>query len=258
MISMHPRSPGPSTSLPLPVFESLIRAGVSGFPSPAEDYAGRTLDLNARFVKRPSATFYVDSETVDVGEFRHLSPCLLLCDQSIKPRAGHVIVQQRGDQTHVGRWLRHRGRDWLTTCSGRAATPLADSGTETTVLGVVRSVHIILVESAIPKAGDTLDLNSQFISCPSASFFMRAAGDSMLEYKIPDPCLLLLDRSISPAPGRIVVAIVDGEAIVKCWERRGRTDLLVSGADRYPPIPMSSVDCSIWGVVRSAHFELAL
>ncbi|WP_423972091.1 LexA family protein [Cobetia marina] len=35
------------------------RAGISGFPSPAEDYAGRTLDLNERLIKRPAATFFM-------------------------------------------------------------------------------------------------------------------------------------------------------------------------------------------------------
>lgn len=257
MFSSLLRAPAsPPAALPLPFPESLIRAGVSGFPSPAEDYAGRKLDLNARFVKRPGATFYVDSRIVSVPEFDHLAPCLLLCDQSVRPRAGHVVVAQIDGLTLVSRWLRHGGRDWLSVPAGDKAIPL-DRG-ETTIVGVVRSVHISLVEPAVSDTGDALDLNARFIPCPSASFFMRAAGDSMLEYKIPDPCLLLIDRSIPAAAGRIVVALVDGEVVVKKWERRGRRDYLVSGADRYPPVAMSAVDGSIWGVVRSAHMELGL
>ena len=45
--------------LALPFPEMRIRAGLSGFPSPAQDYEGRTLDLNERLIKRPSATFFM-------------------------------------------------------------------------------------------------------------------------------------------------------------------------------------------------------
>ncbi len=51
----HP-TPAP---LPLPYPLPLTRAGLSGFPSPAQDYEGRTLDLNERLVKRPSSTFFM-------------------------------------------------------------------------------------------------------------------------------------------------------------------------------------------------------
>lgn len=105
-------------------------------------------------------------------------------------------------------------------------------------------------------AGKALDLNQRFVKRASATFFMDAEGDSMLEYGIPDGSLLLIDRSIDARPGHIVVAMVSGETVVKAYEVRGGYHLLVSGGNRYPPIPMQDVECQIWGVVRSIHVEM--
>lgn len=49
----------PLTSQPLPFPPQTGRAGISGFPSPAQDYEPRTLDLNARLIKHPTQTFYL-------------------------------------------------------------------------------------------------------------------------------------------------------------------------------------------------------
>lgn len=105
-------------------------------------------------------------------------------------------------------------------------------------------------------AGKSLDLNQRFVKRASATFFMEAEGDSMLEYGIPDGCLLLIDRSLDVRPGHIVVAMVSGETVVKAYEVRGGYQLLVSGGNRYAPIPMQDVECQIWGVVRSIHVEM--
>ncbi|WP_232090222.1 S24 family peptidase [Billgrantia diversa] len=55
LIPAHPESP--RLELPYPL--ALGRAGLSGFPSPTQDYEGRVLDLNERFVKRSSATLFL-------------------------------------------------------------------------------------------------------------------------------------------------------------------------------------------------------
>lgn len=104
-------------------------------------------------------------------------------------------------------------------------------------------------------AGRSIDLNERFIKHKAATFIFQAAGDSMEEHRIQDGDFLVIDRSITPRPGHIVVALVEGELIVKKWTRRGQWDLLTSGGDRYPPIPLNGVESQIWGVVRSNHIE---
>ena len=60
-----------------------------------------------------------------------------------------------------------------------------------------------------------LDLNELLVKRPAATFFVRVEGDSMIGAGIRDKDLLVVDRSLTPANGDIVIASVDGEFTVK-------------------------------------------
>ena len=69
-----------------------------------------------------------------------------------------------------------------------------------------------------------IDLNEQLIRHPTSTFFLRVSGDSMTGAGIHDGDLLVVDRSLDPRPGRIVVAVLDGGFTLKRLARhRGRT-----------------------------------
>ncbi|MBS9403686.1 translesion error-prone DNA polymerase V autoproteolytic subunit [Halomonas sp. TRM85114] len=106
--------------------------------------------------------------------------------------------------------------------------------------------------------GRTLDLNERFVKRPSATFFMTVTGDSMTGLGIDDTDLLVVDRSIDARAGHILVASVEGELIVKRYEMLGRRPYLCSGNAQYPPIPLSNLDCQVWGVVRAVIHEYAV
>jgi DNA polymerase V len=103
--------------------------------------------------------------------------------------------------------------------------------------------------------GRTLDLNERLVKRPSATFFMSVTGDSMDRLGILEGDLLLVDRSLEPRPGHIIVAMVDGEITVKRYELKGNVPFLSSGNPRYAPIPLVDVECQVWGVVRSVIHE---
>ncbi|MCG7602056.1 S24 family peptidase [Halomonas sp. McH1-25] len=67
--------------------------------------------------------------------------------------------------------------------------------------------------------------------------------------------ILVVDRSITPRPGHILAALVDGEVIVKRYELVGNRPYLCSGNSRYAPIPLGDNECQVWGVVRSVIHE---
>ncbi len=93
-----------------------------------------------------------------------------------------------------------------------------------------------------------LDLNEHLITNPPATFFVRASGESMLGVGIFDGDLLVVDRSIEPRDGHVVVAVVDGEFTVKTlFSRNGRVRL-VAANDSYGPIDTPG-ECMVWGVV---------
>ena len=60
-----------------------------------------------------------------------------------------------------------------------------------------------------------LDLNELLVKRPSATYFVRVEGDSMVGAGIRDGDLLVVDRSLRPANGDIIIACVDGEFTVK-------------------------------------------
>ena len=60
-----------------------------------------------------------------------------------------------------------------------------------------------------------LDLNELLVKRPAATFFVRVQGDSMCGAGIHDGDLLVVDRSLRPADGDIIIACVDGDFTVK-------------------------------------------
>jgi len=94
-----------------------------------------------------------------------------------------------------------------------------------------------------------IDLNEALIRHPSSTFFLRVSGDSMVEAGIQHGDLLVVDRSLEPRPGLIVVAVLDGAFTLKRLARhRGR--LRLEAANRaYPPLELEQCgDVQIWGV----------
>ena len=93
-----------------------------------------------------------------------------------------------------------------------------------------------------------IDLNEHLITNPPATFFVRASGESMRDAGILDGDLLVVDRSINPRDGHVVVAVVDGDFTVKCLCSRNDRIRLIPANDAYQPVEARS-ECMIWGVV---------
>lgn len=111
------------------------------------------------------------------------------------------------------------------------------------------------VQAGFPSPADdyvehALDLNEHLVRNPPATYFVRAAGDSMEGVGIRPGDLLVVDRSIDPRPGHIVIASVQGEYTVKLLERREGRLWLAPANPRYLPIEITpDSDLEIWGVV---------
>ena len=62
---------------------------------------------------------------------------------------------------------------------------------------------------------DSLDFNRDMIRHPEATFYGRVFGDSMVEAGISDGDFAVIDRSLEPRNGDIVVAYVNNEFTIK-------------------------------------------
>lgn len=97
-----------------------------------------------------------------------------------------------------------------------------------------------------------LDLNEMLIKHPSATFFLRVSGSSMINAGIHHNDILIVDRSLEPADGKVVIASVNGELTVKRLSKAGNKILLIAENDAYRPIEITGeVDFRIWGVVTN-------
>lgn len=97
---------------------------------------------------------------------------------------------------------------------------------------------------------NTLDLHKYAVRNEAATFFLRVSGDSMIGAGIHDGDILVVDRSLSPVSGKIVIAAVDGELTVKRLVKRDKRLLLLPENPNYQPLDIShNEDTCIWGVV---------
>ena len=95
-----------------------------------------------------------------------------------------------------------------------------------------------------------LDLNSLVIENPSATFFVRVAGESMKDAGITDGDILVVDRSIEVWENRIVVAVIDSEFTIKRFTRQNESVVLEAENPDYPAIKITpETDFAVWGVV---------
>lgn len=136
--------------------------------------------------------------------------------------------------------------------------------TDTKVVAVARArrgaTRLVLLYASRPAAGfpapgddlveRPLDLNDLLVEHPTATFFVRVSGDSMEGARIFDGDILIVDRSIDPAPGMIVVAAVYGELVVKRLRQTPAGMVLASEQTGYEPIAIDEAEgCVVWGVV---------
>lgn len=99
-------------------------------------------------------------------------------------------------------------------------------------------------------AEQQVDLNTHLIQHPAATFFLRVSGDSMINAGIFNGDLLVVDRSLEPSNGKVIIAAVNGELTVKRLNKTGGKIFLVAENDHYPPIELTDADrIQIWGVV---------
>ncbi|MCY1718587.1 translesion error-prone DNA polymerase V autoproteolytic subunit [Microbacterium sp. SL62] len=95
-----------------------------------------------------------------------------------------------------------------------------------------------------------LDLNEHLIRDKNSTFLLNVAGDSMTGAGIFDGDHIIVDRSITPSLGAVVVAIVDGELTLKTLAREGGRLILRAENPRFPSIALEGdLDAQLWGTV---------
>lgn len=95
-----------------------------------------------------------------------------------------------------------------------------------------------------------LNLEELVVFRPSATFYVRAQGNAMVRSGIHDKDILIVDRSITPRHGNIIITSVDEEPSIRRFAKQGSRMFLVSDDAEIKPIIISKeTSWTIWGVV---------
>lgn len=111
------------------------------------------------------------------------------------------------------------------------------------------------VEAGFPSPAeeellDKISLDQWLISNPNATFLLKITGDSMSGAGILPGDMVLVDRSLVPKNGDIVIAEVDGEWTMKYFHRKGGVVVLSPANPKYQPIKPHN-ELKIGGVVTA-------
>jgi DNA polymerase V len=96
-----------------------------------------------------------------------------------------------------------------------------------------------------------IDLNERLVRNRPATFFMRVNGDAMTGAGIFNGDVIIVDRSLKAASGKIVIASLNGEMLIRRLEKTLNRIRLVPETTRLSPIDvdLSGAEFAVWGVV---------
>ena len=123
-------------------------------------------------------------------------------------------------------------------------------------------VKLISASAGFPSPADdylegVLDLNAHLVREPTATFFVRANGESMIGAGIHDGDLLVVDRSARVTDGKVVIVALNGELTVKRLRKQKGKSWLVPENSKFKPILIREEDDThLWGVVTSVIHSL--
>lgn len=102
--------PDLKTKSEVPLFAVPIQAG---FPSPADDFLEKTLDLNKYLIKHPAATFFVKVQGSSMEDANIFPGDILVVDRSYKAEDGSIIIAVLNGEFTVKRIKTDKGKVYL-------------------------------------------------------------------------------------------------------------------------------------------------
>ena len=127
-----------TTSRNLPLFLSKIRAG---FPSPADEYLDKKLDLNEFLIKHPASTFFVKVKGDSMIKAGIHSGDILVVDRSLEPKDKKIVVAVVNGEFTVKRVSKKRDKLFLLSENDTYAPIEIKEDMEFEIWGVV--MHVI-------------------------------------------------------------------------------------------------------------------
>jgi DNA polymerase V len=96
-----------------------------------------------------------------------------------------------------------------------------------------------------------IDLNEELIRNKPATFFMRVSSDAMKEAGIYKGDVAIVDRSVKATNGKVIIAILNGDMLIRRFEKTNSNIRLMTDSNKLSPIHIDDTceEFAIWGVV---------
>ena len=95
-----------------------------------------------------------------------------------------------------------------------------------------------------------LNLHDYLVQNPSATFCVKAIGDSMIDAGINNSDVMVVDRALTPKNNDIILAVVNGDFTVKRIKKNENELYLMPANENYKPIKITEeMNFQVWGVV---------
>lgn len=206
----------------------------AGFPSPADDFIEHTLDLQALLIRHPSSTGLSraeDNHLVNLGVHQN---DILIIDRSLKPGHLNLVIATINGELITRQF--NKKRNLLTGNSPSALINIKSS--DVLMNGVVTYSIRSHYTKKTKDINDPSSLKFLLIENITSTFLARADGDSLIGAGIFDRDCLIIDRSLKAFHGKLVVAAIDGEFLVKRFDEIN--GLLISENPNYPPFDVKN------------------
>ena len=125
------------TEWKIPLYLTKVAAG---FPSPADDFLDRKIDLNEELVRHPAATFFVRVEGDSMRDAGILSGDMLIVDRSLEVKDNAVVVAVLDGEFTVKRVRRSDGKLFLVPANTDYSPTEVSEEQDFIVWGVVTNV----------------------------------------------------------------------------------------------------------------------
>jgi len=114
----------------------------AGFPSPADDYVEKALDLNKHLIKNPTATYFVRVSGESMAEAGILDGDLLIVDRSAEPKNRNIVVAAINGELTVKRLRIRKGTVSLVPANKNFSPIEITEGSNLEIWGVVKhAIH---------------------------------------------------------------------------------------------------------------------
>ncbi|HEV7334057.1 MAG TPA: translesion error-prone DNA polymerase V autoproteolytic subunit [Flavisolibacter sp.] len=94
-----------------------------------------------------------------------------------------------------------------------------------------------------------IDLNEHLVKNKPATFFLRVNSDAMTGAGVQVGDVVIVDRSLTPKNGSLVIAVVDGELLIRKLEISNNHTRLATANKKLASLDITGTPLNVWGVV---------